>query len=81
MCLSRVVGLFFVQADKANKRGKIMIISLECASPFYAAYAAQADIINAAIERAIEESAAKMGSSVTEIYSVSASAIEEKLAA
>lgn len=58
-----------------------MIISLECDSPFYAAYASQADVINEVVDMAIKDSAAKMGSLATEIYSVSAVAIEEKLAA
>lgn len=60
-----------------------MIISLACAcdSPFYAAYASQADIINEVVDMAIKESAAKMGDLAVEIYSVSAVAIEEKLAA
>lgn len=58
-----------------------MIISLVNHSPFYQAYESQADIINAVLKQAIDESAAKMGSLVTEIYSVSSANIEEKLAA
>lgn len=58
-----------------------MIISLEKHSPFYAAYVSQADAINAVLEQAIEESAAKMGSFVSEIYSISSVVLEEKLAA
>jgi hypothetical protein len=58
-----------------------MIISLDSYSPFYAIYAKQADVINAVLEQAIAESAAKMGSLVSEIYSVSAVDVEEKLAA
>lgn len=58
-----------------------MVISLECYSPFYAVYVAQAEVINAAVERAIHDSAAKMGNSVTEIYSVSLTISEEKIAA
>ncbi len=58
-----------------------MIINLGCASPFYGAYSAQADLINAVVEKAIEESAVKMGSKVTEIYSISSIVTEEKLAA
>lgn len=58
-----------------------MVISLECSSPFYEAYAAQADLINAVVEKAIDESAANMGSLIKDIYSISSDLIEEKLAA
>lgn len=58
-----------------------MIISLEGLSPFYAAYSCQADKIDAIIENAIQDSAAKMGNLITEIYSFSAIPTEEKLVA
>lgn len=56
-----------------------MIIDLNNVSPFYAAYASQANIINAALEKAIEESANKMGDSILELYAIQPS--EEKMAA
>ena len=74
--------MFFVQANVSLILGEIMFINLSCVSPFYAAYVSQSGIINAAIEKAIEESAEKMGTEVLEIYSICASSSsEEKLAA
>lgn len=58
-----------------------MIISLDSNSPFYEAYAKQADIVNAVLEQAIAESAAKMGSLVSELFSIQEIDVEEKLAA
>ena len=58
-----------------------MLINLSCTSPFYAAYVSQSVVINAAIEKAIEESAEEMGNQVVEIYSISTAIAEEKLAA
>jgi len=57
-----------------------MVISLGFSSPFYSAYEAQAEIINAAIAKAIEESAALMGGQFNEIYSIIPSAEERKVA-
>jgi hypothetical protein len=58
-----------------------MIISLECDSPFYAAYASQADAINEIVDKAIEESAKRMGGVITAIYSIADTYTEERLAA
>jgi len=57
-----------------------MIISPEFSSPFYSAYEAQAEIIDAAITKAIEESAAMMGEYFKEIYSIIPNAEERKAA-
>lgn len=42
----------------------------ECESPFYVAYEKQVELINAIVDKAIEESAAKMGDTVSAIYSI-----------
>ena len=47
-----------------------MIVELDKVSPFYAAYSSNADVINAALEKAAEESANKMGASFNEVYSI-----------
>ena len=58
-----------------------MTACLDGMSPFYVAYSSQSEIINNVIEKAIVESAAKIGDLITEVYSISAASTEEKLAA
>ena len=56
--------------NKLNKGEMFMVTQVESTSPFYLAYISQAEIVNDAVEKAIQESAAKMGDSVTKIYSI-----------
>ena len=57
-------------------------MTLPVYSPFYAAYAANAEAINAAVIQAAEKSAAQMGALFAHVYSISALTLEEeKLAA
>ena len=59
-----------------------MIISLGNASPFYAAYAYQAEVIDAAIEDAINKSGEKLGiEMVKQLYSIIDHSSHEKMAA
>lgn len=56
-----------------------MINVLEYSSPFYKAYAAQADAIDSAIKIAVYESASKMGGRASELFSISVEPADEKL--
>jgi hypothetical protein len=58
-----------------------MLKTLPTYSPFYAAYAPQAEAVNAAVAQAAKESAAQMGAQFAHVYNLSAYAVQEKLAA
>lgn len=58
------------------------IKSLQMNSPFYAAYMQQKNIIDSAIEKAIYESAEKIGRDmVNELFSIKSNLISQKRAA
>lgn len=58
-----------------------MISNLEFSSPFYEVYKTQSEVIDAAIRRAAEESAAKMGERFATVYSLVRSLHEDRKAA
>lgn len=55
-----------------------MVTKGEFSSPFYSAYISQFEVVNAAIEKAVKESAAKMGNEIVGIYSIHSSVILKK---
>lgn len=58
-----------------------MLIKLKAYSPFYAAYAPQSEAVNAAVEQAAADAAAKMGAQFSQVYAIAASPDGQKLAA